>query len=820
MKIPLSWLRDFVDLPETPDEIRLILDDLGLVVEGIEHVGEGLGDVVVARIDQIDAIEGADRVRLVTVEAGDGPLQIVCGATNFSLGDHVPLAPIGAVLPGDFVITERKMRGVVSNGMLCSARELALSDDHVGLMILGDGVTPGTPLMNALGMSPDVIFDLSVEGNRPDAWCVEGVARDLAVRLGRPLRPVSIATLPDSDTPGEMATAANLAPDLCGRLTVTRLDQVEVGPSPSWIAARVSAAGMRPINNVVDASNYVMLELGQPTHPYDTAHVAGATLSVRHARDGESLVTLDGTSRSLAKAGRGLGDTGVDCVIVDGDDTVIGLAGIMGGESSEIRESTTSLLLESATFDAMTIARSSKRHGLRSEASSRFERGVDPTLQLRATARFIEILRASCPSLVVAGAPLDIGGSVTPPSVVTLREHDVPRTLGVAIERDTVRRILNGLRFDVVEEGNDLVVTAPPSRPDIRAGSAGRADIIEEIARVYSYRELPRRTPTWPQPGGLTARQRLRRNLRDTLVARGLCEVWTAEMVSEANFSLLTPTSPAVRLTNPLSADESLLRNTLITGVVDAWARNDERGLGAGVWGEFGHIFHHPDVDGGRTTRGGYGGAVALTLPREEERVTVVMSRPDDDATVAVAWWHALARHLGVADVVVRDAPAPAGFHPTRCAALTDRHSGAVLGYVGEVDPSLAQSIRGGDAPRLGLLDLSIDVLADEKLTARRTHSVRVPTKFPSARLDLALVVPDDVHSADVALALTNAHESVERVALFDVYRGTGVTAGCRSLAYAIRLSSPTQTLSDAEITATRDALLAAAATLGATLRG
>ena len=451
MRIPLSWLREFVDLPESATELRPTLDDLGLVVEGIEQVGEGLEDVVVARIEEIRVIEGADRVRLVVVDAGDGPLEIVCGATNFAVGNHVPLAPVGATLPGGFEIGQRTMRGVTSNGMLCSGRELGLGDDHRGLLVLDDLISPriGAGLLEALSISPDVIFDISVEGNRPDAWSVEGVARDLATRLGRSLRAPALAT---PNGPAESGTYAHVgidAPDLCGRLTVSVLRHVVVRPSPAWVVQRLESAGMRAISNVVDASNFVMLELGQPTHPYDGAFVAGQTIRARRARPGETLQTLDGVTRELAKAGRGLGDTGEDCVIVDGDDQLLGLAGIMGGASSEISDTTTDVLLEAAFFDPMTVARSSKRHGLRSEASNRFERGVDPNLALRAAARFVALLKESNPELEWLAGPLDVWGDVPTPPTIELRAGDIERGLGIEISFDDSTAILRGLGFTV-----------------------------------------------------------------------------------------------------------------------------------------------------------------------------------------------------------------------------------------------------------------------------------------------------------------------------------------------------------------------------------
>ncbi len=824
MRVSLAWLREFVDLPETPDELRPVLDDLGLVVEGIETVGEGLEDVVVARVDEIHAIKGADRIRLAVVDAGGGPLEIVCGAMNFVVGNYVPLAPVGAVLPGGFAIAERTMRGVTSRGMLCSSRELRLSDDHQGLMILDDLIEPkvGERLVDALELTPDVVFDISVEGNRPDAWSIEGVARDLATRLRRPLREPALAT-PNEMTPSATVAAAGIDdPDVCGRLTVSVLRQLSVVPSPAWVQQRLRSAGMRPISNIVDASNFVMLELGQPTHPYDASRVARRTLRARRARRGETLTTLDGVERQLATPGRGLGDTGEDCVIVDGDDRVLGLAGIMGGASSEIDESTSEVLLEAAYFDPMTIARSSKRHGLRSEASHRFERGVDPHLALRAAARFVEILAQSVPDLEWLESPLDVWGTVPTPPTITVGDRDVERLLGVSVPREEIVSILEGMDFGFVQRSDALDVTAASRRPDIREGSFGRADVIEEIARLYGYRRIPRHNPSWPEVGGLTERQRLRRLLRDVVVDAGALEAWTPSLGSDADFDLLHPGDARVRITNPLAADESVLRATLLTGLVRAWARNYERGTGDVILAEFGVVFEHPEVSSSpRLARGGVGGAITLALPRENERLTIILGRPDDDARSAVTLWSVLRDRLGLADVVVRSLDeGPPGLHPSRAAALVDRGSGAVLGFVGEVDARLLGAITSvAPLRRVGVLDLDLDVVANPELATRRSPFVHVPSRYPSAAIDLAFVTPRRVNAADLGSALRHASDLVESVSLFDVYEGAGLPEGTRSLAYSVRLSSLEHTLSDAEISEARATLIAAGASLGAELR-
>jgi len=823
MKAPLSWLREFVDLPESLEEIRAALDDLGLVVEGIEHVGEGLEDVIVARVDEIHAIDGADRIRRIVVDAGDGPLEIVCGAWNFHVGDHVPLAPVGAVLPGNFAIARRSMRGVVSHGMLCSARELRLSEDHEGLMVLDGMIEPrvGERLVVALGIEPDVVFDLSIEGNRPDAWSIAGVARDLAARFKRPLTEPVLATPNPGSSSSAVAGGVIEAPDLCGRLTVSVLRNVRVVASPTWVANRLERAGMRPISNVVDASNLVMLELGQPTHPYDAEKVAGRTLRVRRARPGESLVTLDGVTRALAKPGRGLGDTGEDCVIADGDDRVLGLAGIMGGATSEISESTTQVLVEAAYFDPMTIARSSKRHGLRSEASNRFERGVDPELALRAVARFVAILTESVPDLEWVGAPIDVRGVVPTPSTVVVRSDDVERSLGTALPEITVVADLRALGFTVVKSDDDLVVTAPSSRPDIRTGAAGRADVIEEVARVWGYRRLARHTPTWPQPGGMTERQRLRRLIRAVVVDAGTVEAWTPSLGSESAFNLTHEGWSPVRITNPLAHEESILRPTMITGLVSAWGRNVDRGFLDVRLSEIGVVFTHPnDTDRARRTRGGAGGAADLELPRENERLTVVLGHRNDDATSAVTLWSMVANRLGLANVLVRSTDGLAsGLHPTRAATLVERANGVVVGVVGEVDPHLIESLTGLQGRRLGLLDLDLDVLLDSEVVSRRSSLASVPSRYPSAVIDLAFVTPQSVHAVDLGRDLAAASPLVESVTLFDVYHGATLAPGTRSLAYTVRLSAPDRTLSEGEVGGAREALIAVGAGHGAILR-
>ncbi|HEV3329197.1 MAG TPA: phenylalanine--tRNA ligase subunit beta [Acidimicrobiales bacterium] len=830
MRVPVSWLRDFVEVPADLDELTATLDDLGLVVEGREVIGQGLDEVVVVKVERIDPIDGADRIRLATVSDGSQSIEVVCGAWNYDVGSLVPFAPVGAMLPDGTAIARRRLRGVTSNGMLCSGRELGLGEDHEGLLVL-DGATgaePGRPILGALGLEPDTVLDVAVEGNRPDAWCVEGIARDLAARAGAPFHAVEPAP------PDPMATRADElvsvrigAPELCGRFTATVLEGIRVGPSPAWIARRLERCGMRPVNNVVDASNYVMLELGQPTHAFDRDRLAGPALMVRRATPGETLALLDGTVLELAQGSLTLGDTGEDLVICDGDDIAIGLAGIMGGASTEISETTRAVVLEAAWFDALAVARSAKRHRLRTEASVRFERGCDPMACDRAAARVAELLAESCPDLRVASGLVDARGVLPDPPVLVVGAEALEARLGVALGLDEVARLLSAIGFSVRELGLALEVTAPTGRPDVRPAPFGLADVAEEVARLHGYASLPTRVPSWPAPGALAPLVAVRREVRATLVGLGALEAWTATMVGESDAELVGDDTERVRVTNPVAADEPVLRSGLLPGLLGALRRNVERRQGDVALFEVGTTFAHPAVAGEpRVERGGEHGQELVKLPSEDERVALLLARPGDDAATAVAAWASIKAALRLLDVRLdadRDGPVPHGVHPTRRATLVDAQSGVVLGVLGEVDPVVAARAVPGLDPgrRLGWLDLSLGAIADPAAAPRRSEVAVVPSRFPTSDVDLALVLDEAVGVFEVKAVLRDAAgELCESVACFDAYRGSGVAEGSRSLALRVRLGASDRTLSEAELTATRAAMIDAATTrLGATLR-
>ena len=826
MRVPISWLASYVTLPDSLDELVATLDDLGLVVEGIERVGEGLDGVVVAEVERIDAIKGADRIRLATVTDGRSSIEVVCGAWNYEVGSLVPFAPVGTVLPDGMAISQRTMRGVVSNGMLCSGRELGVGEDHAGLLVLdARTATPGQPIAEVLGIERDVVLDLAIEGNRPDAWCVEGVARDLAARYAQPFEAV-VPDLPLPAVDGASIAVEIVDADLCGRFVATELHGVVVVASPPWLARRLELAGMRPINNVVDASNYVMLELGQPTHAYDLERLGRHAIRVRRAATGEQLELLDGSTIELAVDSGAIGDTGEDLAICDGDDVPVGLAGVMGGASSEIGPATTSVLLEAAWFEPLAVARSAKRHRLRTEASVRFERGCDYASCDRASARFVELLAMSSPGLCVVGAPIDARGELRQPAALKVDTDAIEGVLGVRLGLDEVARLLAAIGFEVADGDGSLTVVAPTGRPDVREAPFGVADVAEEVARLHGYAALPTRVPSWPAAGGLGHVVRVRRVVREALVGLGALEAWTAAIVPAEDAVLLGDDAERIRLTNPVAADAPFLRSSLLPGLLGAVRRNAERRQGDIALFEIGVVFTHPSIAPvARVERGGPGGGELVKLPSEDERVALLLARPHDDARSAVAAWRALAAALRLAHTRLDPVglSTPLGMHPTRCAAIVDKGTGAVLGHVGEVDPDVAARAIPGleSARRLGWLDVDLGVLADHEAVPRASELASVPSRFPTSDVDLAFVLDESVHVEDLkALLRDAAGELCESVECFDAYRGPGVPAGSRSLAMRVRLGADDRTLSEEALASTRARMIdAATQSLSATLR-
>ncbi|HEX4819486.1 MAG TPA: phenylalanine--tRNA ligase subunit beta [Acidimicrobiales bacterium] len=785
MKALLSWLREFAPLDADPHAIGDALGALGTPVEEMLRIGHGLDGIVVARVLDLRAHPQADRIQLVDVDAGDGEaLQICCGAFNMTVGDLVPLATIGTTMPNGLEIARRKLRGEWSNGMLCSPPELGLPGDPGGILVLGDGHRTGTPLRDALGLEEDVLYDLEINPNRPDAMSVAGLARDLAAHFKVPfsLPAPDISGVATGDAVTSLLTVENLAPDLCGRFTARVLQGVSVGPSDRRIASRLTLMGMRPINNVVDVSNYVMLELGQPSHPYDLARVAGGGLRVRRAKDGERLVTLDDVERTF---------TGDDLLICNGNDVPDGVGGIMGGASSEISEATTDVLVEMAWFQPMAIAKSSRRLGIRSEASARFEKGCDPEVIELAQARFIELLGSGVGR--VANGMIDVTGELPPTPTVRLRTSRVNGMLGTSIERNEITALLEPIGFATRPEGDDLDVTIPSWRPD----SATEIDVIEEVGRHYGYARIGSLVPPAVHFGALSERQADRRAVRDVLVGLGLSEALPMPFLAPDDVARAELPYDVITITNPLIADESVMRPSLLPGLLKTIAYNEShRSAGVSLF-ELGHIFRVP--------------AQSQPLPDEREHVAIALAGAE--APDAVALWEALADAIAVPDRALMAAAAP-GMHPTRTATITV--AGETLGSVGEVHPRVLDAF--GVSERVAWFEIDLGRLLDLPHGSRPYKRI---SRFPSSDIDLAFETPDEVPAAAVADAIrSGAGELLVLLEPFDVYRGTGVADGHRSLAFRLRLQAGDRTLTDAEIADVRDRTIATVtAATGASLR-
>lgn len=797
MLAPLSWLRDFAPFDASVGELASALSNLGLVVDSVTPVGASLDGVEVVKILAIRAHPDADRIRLVDVDRGDGEaLQIACGAINMAVGDLVPLATVGTKLPGGFEIGRRKMRGQWSNGMLCAATELELpaTEDVDGLMILAAGLAaPGTPLTDALGLEPDVVFELDITPNRPDALSMAGVARDLAAALGLPfeIRPEAhpVAVNPTV----ERASVSVAHPDLCPRFTGTVIDGVVVGPSPVWLARRLTLAGMRPISNVVDVSNYVMLDLGQPNHAYDLGRLAGRGLTVRRARLGETITTLDGVERTLEDQ---------DCLICDAQSLPVGIGGIMGGAGTEIRPDTAAVLLEAAYFSPMAIARTGARLGLVTEARSRFERGVDPDIAERAVDRFAALLAVTTgagPGLR-RGRTTDVMSEedVARPPTVLLRTERVNALLGTRLTDDDVEHLLRPIGFTAGRADVGVhSVRIPSWRPDVER----EVDVVEEVARLFGYGHIERTLPTGARPStGLTSFQQYRRTVRDVLVGAGMSEAWTNTFLAPGDLGKAGLAEVAVRVANPLDQSESILRTALLPGLLSALRFNADRQAEDVALFEIGRTFAAPSGD--------------RVVPDENEELAAVITGSGIDATDAGRLWALIADALRLVGVSVH-ADVIAGLHPTRAARLVGA-DGTVIGALGEVDPEVVRAF--GLRGRVAYLGAGVERLAAQP---RRPTTARPVSRFPASDIDLAFLVADPVPADDVEATVTShAGPLLERVGLFDIYRGPQAGAGRRSLAYRLRFRAPDRTLTDAEVARCRaDVIAAVAAAHGGELR-
>ena len=787
MKILHSWLNEFADFGNDVDAIAASLTKLGLAVESVEQVGLPVKGVVVAKVLRTERHPDAAKVHRVYVDAGDGVEKHVwCGAFNMQPGDLIPLATLGTNMPDGRVISQRGILGIDSEGMLCSGTELGITADATGIMILPAHLELGIDVFSALGIDQDVVFDLDVTRNRPDCTGYLGVARDLAAHLKLPLK----TSKPEKDTKWAKGKKSDIAVDIraidrCGRFNVTVMSGVVVTDSPAWIAQRLTRAGMRPINNIVDVSNLVNLELNQPNQAYDLEKVSDGFI-VRNANDGEVVETLDDVSRTLSAQ---------DLLICNAKNEPVGIAGIMGGAGSQISETTTTLALEIAWFEPLGIAASVSRLGLRTEASLRFERGVDLSGAKAAAERFAQLLSLTCPNLVVHEGGADAKTSSLPEETRTtsLRLDQIRRVLGVDVAVERVRELLSPIGFEISkpDKSNMVLVTIPSFRPDCTQ----EIDVIEEIARHYGFDEIGKVVPKSPVHGRLSAIQQRRRIVRDFVLSLGASEAMPNPFLAPGDLERCGLSEEnALRLANPLVAEESVLRTSLRPGLLQAIAYNQSHRINDIKLFEVGHVYPQGSEQ----------------LPDEHEVLCVVFA--ESDATIAMDMWSQFSSFLGVGAQLFQDA-APAGFHGTRSAQL--RRGKIVLGAVGEIDPTVLASF--GVSGRVACLEINLSIVLGE---TPKVAAAQVVSKYPSSDFDLAFVVPQTVAAGTLLKSLRQAGGNllVDAV-LFDIYRGKGVADGARSLAFRFRFQAPDRTLGETEIADARARCIAAAQKLGAELR-
>ena len=830
MRVPMEWLREMVDLPSDVQarDVAERLIAAGLEVESVDVAGGQVsGPLVVGRVESIEELTGFKKpIRWCQVDVGSehgGVRGIVCGARNFAVGDLVVAALPGAILPGGFAISARETYGHVSDGMICSQRELGLGEDHDGIMVLGSG-SVGEDARVALGLGEETL-DIAVTPDRGYALSVRGVAREVAIAFGLPFDDPG-QRLVDLPAPAADATPWPCSvddPGMCELFTARRIVGFDPqAPTPAWMSRRLIAAGMRPVSLAVDVTNYVMLELGQPLHAFDAAKLRG-TVRAGRAEPGDRLETLDHVERTLE----------ADDVVIRDDSGVIGLAGTMGGLHTEIDDASTDLVLEAARFVPEPVARTARRHRLSSEASRRFERGVDRVLAPYASARAAQLLLehgggsyAGMTAWESPYLPIQIEMDATLPA----------RTAGMPIERADVIALLEQVGCEV--EGDEhLRVTPPPWRPDL----TDPADLVEEVVRLIGYDALPSRLPQAPAGYGLTRAQRLRRRAATALAGAGVVDVLTYPFLGNSDLDELLvaagdPRRRAPRLANPLSEEQPLLRTTLLPGLFAAARRNLSRGAEDIALGEIGRVFRlrshqvpegvasapRPGVDDRPTAE--ELAAIEDLLPEQPHHLAVVLAGPRE----LPGWWgpgrpatwadavdiaRSVADRVGATLEVRQGTDAP--FHPGRTAALG--LDGRTIGFAGELHPRVIAAYSLPD--RACALEIDLDALLD---AAHEVAPAPDVTTQPLAKEDIALVVPDTVPAAEVMAAVRDgAGELCEDVRLFDVYAGPQVPPGHRSLAFALRFRAPDRTLSAEEIAAAREGAVAEAARRhGAVLRG
>jgi phenylalanyl-tRNA synthetase beta chain len=830
VRVAISWLREYVDVELEPEALAERLTLLGMESQSIERLGSDWRNVVVGELLSVDRHPRADRLSLTRVTVGSGePLEIVCGATNIKAGDRVPVALPGAVLPGDRRIERTEKMGVVSNGMLCSGDELRLTADADGILILPSDAPLGAALADLYG---DVVLDVDVKPNRGDALSIVGLAREVAAVTGGAIRWPD-ASLTEAGAPTSERLRVEVEDErLCPRFVGRWVEGVTVAPSPDWVQMRLLAAGMRPVSNVVDASNYVMLELGKPIHTFDAAAVHDGRIVVRRAHPGERLETLDHVARELDP----------EALLIADPSGPLGIAGVMGGAASEVSETTRDVVVESAIFDPVSIRRTAFRYGLRSEASLRFEKGQEHRLARIGADRTARLLSDWAGGTVAPGA-VDTNPADPPLGRVAFRPARINRLLGTALAAAEQQALLERVGVEIeplapdaaevrvsggdhpllvaAGPGEALVAVVPSWRRDIEI----EADVAEEVARVWGYERVPSTLPATPMPPFRASPLEVRDGLREALVGAGLTEVATHALIAPASLERIAWVEPIpaaageaaagggpISVTNPLSADHSVLRRSLVGSLLDIVSTNARRGREDVAIFEVGKGYGRV----GEATGEWWRLAFALWGPFEPP----AWNRPArdaelDDAKGVIAL---VGRYLGLGPPAFVPVAGEPILHPGRAANVLAREVGGetgLAGRVGELHPDLveASGVRG----RVLVAELSIRGLSAGTLPVPRAVA---PSRHPDVERDLAIVVDESRPSGDVgALIRQTAGPLLREARLFDVYRGAPLGPDERSLAFRLRFAADDRTLTEAEVEVAMAAVTEALAAAGGRIR-
>jgi phenylalanyl-tRNA synthetase beta chain len=798
MKVPLKWLREYVDVSLPPAELADRLTMAGMEVKGWQVIGGGWENIVVGQIIAINPHPNAERLTLPTVDLGTEQQTVVCGAPNLKLGDKVVFARVGAQLidghTGEaFRLKSAKIRGVASSGMVCSEKELGISDSHEGILVLPADAPLGTPLADYLG---DAVFDLDITPNRPDCLSVIGVAREVAALTGKEVN-IPEAGYEEASPPMEGQVAIEIkAPDLCPRYSASLITGIKIADSPPWMQERLLACGMRPINNIVDVTNYVMLEYGEPLHAFDYNQIGGKKIIVRRAGEGEVMVTLDGVKRVLSP----------QVLVIADEERAVAIAGVMGGADSEVTDKTTAILLEAANFNPASIYNTGNTLGLPSEARLRFERGISPGLTIPALKRATQLIVHLAGGKAAKGL-IDVYPGRQERKPISLAPAKVRDILGADFSPEQIKETLASLGFDVKPDDSGFLVTSPYWRTDIALVD----DFVEEVARIIGYDRIPTTMLREPIP-----RQNpdpiisLKREVRRSLTGYGFQEVVSYSLTSLELINKLLPKphplEPApVRMANPMTADQEYLRSTLRAGLLVALAANRRHEAGSIRLFELSRVYQRRAGD----------------LPSEPEVVCGLLSGPRSEPSwhsgeEAVDFFEAKGVVEGLLDQLGVEASFEAGgdesLHPSKQAAIVVK--GKRVGVFGELHPKVIEAFELSGTVYL----FEINLMALLPFTLGHKLFQPIP-RFPAIVRDIALVIGVGVSNRQMQDVI-KGFPLVSQVALFDLYTGGQLPPGKKSLAYRITFQSPSQTLTDDEVNKVLEKILAKLAKqLGSTLR-